>query len=57
MGQGAWWAAVHEVAKSQARPSDFAFFTLGNIQQSAVVPQGLVFGKQRVQSHAARNSY
>ena len=25
MGGGAWWAAVHEVAKSQTRLSDFAF--------------------------------
>ena len=25
MDGGAWWAAVHEVAKSQARLSDFAF--------------------------------
>ena len=33
------------------------FFTLGNIQDSAVVPQGLVFGKQGVQSHTAWKSY
>ena len=25
MDGGAWWAAVHEVAKSQARLSDFTF--------------------------------
>ena len=25
MGGGAWWAAVHGVAKSQARLSDFTF--------------------------------
>ena len=25
MDGGAWWAAVHEVAKSQTRLSDFAF--------------------------------
>ena len=25
MGRGAWWAAVHEVAKSQTRLSDFTF--------------------------------
>ena len=25
MGGGAWWAAVHEVAKSRARLSDFTF--------------------------------
>ena len=25
MGGGAWWAAVHCVAKSQTRPSDFTF--------------------------------
>ena len=25
MDGGAWWAAVHGVAKSQTRPSDFAF--------------------------------
>ena len=25
MGRGAWWAAVHGVAKSQARLSDFTF--------------------------------
>ena len=33
------------------------FFPLGNIQDSAVVPQGLVFGKQGVQSHTALKSY
>ena len=26
MGGGAWWAAVHGVAKSQTRLSDFTFF-------------------------------
>ena len=25
MDRGAWWAAVHGVAKSQTRPSDFTF--------------------------------
>ena len=25
MGRGAWWAAVHGVAKSRARLSDFTF--------------------------------
>ena len=25
MGEGAWWAAVHGVAKSQTRLSDFTF--------------------------------
>ena len=25
MDRGAWWAAVHRVAKSWARPSDFTF--------------------------------
>ena len=25
MGRGAWWAAVHGVAKSQARLNDFTF--------------------------------
>ena len=25
MDRGAWWAAVHGVAKSQTRPSDFPF--------------------------------
>ena len=25
MGRGAWWAAVHGVAKSQTRLSDFTF--------------------------------
>ena len=25
MGRGSWWAAVHEVAKSQTRLSDFTF--------------------------------
>ena len=25
MDRGAWWAAVHEVAKSQTRVSDFTF--------------------------------
>jgi len=25
MDGGAWWAAVHGVAKSQTRPSDFTF--------------------------------
>ena len=25
MDRGAWWAAVHEVAKSQTGPSDFTF--------------------------------
>ena len=25
MDGGAWWAAVHKVAKSQTRPSDFTF--------------------------------
>ena len=25
MGGGAWWAAVHEVTKSQTRLSDFTF--------------------------------
>ena len=25
MEGGAWWAAVHEVAKSRTRPSDFTF--------------------------------
>ena len=25
MGRGAWWAAVHEVAKSRTRLSDFTF--------------------------------
>ena len=25
MDGGAWWAVVHGVAKSQARPSDFTF--------------------------------
>ena len=25
MDGGAWWAAVHEVAKSQARLSDYSF--------------------------------
>ena len=25
MGKGAWWAAVHGVAKSQTRLSDFTF--------------------------------
>ena len=25
MDGGAWWAAVHAVAKSQTRPSDFPF--------------------------------
>ena len=25
MDEGAWWAAVHGVAKSQSRPSDFTF--------------------------------
>ena len=26
MDRGAWWATVHEVAKSQTRLSDFTFF-------------------------------
>ena len=26
MDEGAWWATVHEVAKSQTRLSDFTFF-------------------------------
>ena len=26
MGRGAWWAAVHRVAKSWTRLSDFTFF-------------------------------
>ena len=25
MNRGVWWAAVHGVAKSQTRPSDFTF--------------------------------
>ena len=29
MDGGAWWAAVHEVAKNQTRLSDFTFFPLG----------------------------
>ena len=31
MGGGAWWAAVHEVAKSWTQPSDFTHFSLSCI--------------------------
>ena len=35
MDRGAWWAAVHGVAKSQARLSDSHFFSQGVVHSSS----------------------
>ena len=38
MGRRAWWATVHEIAKSLTRLSDFAFFSL-DINRASLMAQ------------------
>ena len=42
MDQGAWWAAVHEVAKSQTRLNDFTFTFHFHALEKAMAPHSSV---------------
>ena len=42
MDGGAWWAAVHGVAKSQTRPSDFTFTSHFHALEKEMAPHSSV---------------
>ena len=46
MGGGAWWAAVHGVAKSQTRLSDFTFLFHALEKEMATHPSVLAWESQ-----------